>query len=88
MREQRYDRSLVQMATGAGKTFAAVTLSYRLLKFGGFDRILFLVDRNNLAKQTMAEFENYRTPDDGRRFTELYNVNRLNRGPMPESTAG
>ena len=50
------------MATGAGKTYAAVTLSYRLLKFGGFDRILFLVDRNNLAKQTMAEFENYRTP--------------------------
>ena len=87
LREQRYDRSLVQMATGAGKTYAAVTLSYRLLKFGGFDRILFLVDRNNLAKQTMAEFENYRTPDDGRRFTELYNVNRVNRGPMPESTA-
>ncbi len=87
LREQRYDRSLVQMATGAGKTYTAVTLSYRLLKFGGFDRILFLVDRNNLAKQTMAEFENYRTPDDGRRFTELYNVNRLNRGPMPESTA-
>jgi type I restriction enzyme R subunit len=87
LREQRYDRSLVQMATGAGKTYAAVTLSYRLLKFGGFDRILFLVDRNNLAKQTMAEFENYRTPDDGRRFTELYNVNRLNRGAMPESTA-
>jgi type I restriction enzyme R subunit len=87
LREQRYDRSLVQMATGAGKTYAAVTLSYRLLKFGGFDRILFLVDRNNLAKQTMAEFENYRTPDDGRRFTELYNANRLNRGPMPESTA-
>ena len=87
LREQRYDRSLVQMATGAGKTYAAVTLSYRLLKFGGFGRILFLVDRNNLAKQTMAEFENYRTPDDGRRFTELYNVNRLNRGPMPDSTA-
>ena len=86
LREQRYDRSLVQMATGAGKTYTAVTLSYRLLKFGGFDRILFLVDRNNLAKQTMAEFENYRTPDDGRRFTELYNVNRLHRGPMPEST--
>ncbi len=85
--EQRFDRSLVQMATGAGKTYTAVTLSYRLLKHGGFDRILFLVDRNNLAKQTMAEFENYRTPDDGRRFTELYNVNRLNRGPMPESTA-
>ena len=79
--EQRYDRSLVQMAAGAGKTYTAVTLSYRLLKHGGFNRILFLVDRNNLAKQTMAEFENYQTPDDGRKFTELYNVDRLRRGP-------
>lgn len=87
LREQRFDRSLVQMATGAGKTYAAVTLSYRLLKHGGFNRILFLVDRNNLAKQTMAEFENYQTPDDGRKFTEIYNVNRLKRGPMPDATS-
>ncbi|OBF18536.1 DEAD/DEAH box helicase family protein [Mycobacterium sp. ACS4331] len=74
---QQCDRSLVQMATGAGKTFTAVTQSYRLLKHGGFERILFLVDRNNLADQTLGEFQNYRTPDDGRRFTELYNVNKL-----------
>lgn len=85
--DQRYDRSLVQMATGAGKTYTAVTLSYRLLKHGGFNRILFLVDRNNLAKQTMGEYENYQTPDDGRKFTELYNVNRLRRGPMPDATS-
>ncbi len=63
--EQRFDRVLVQMATGAGKTFTAVTEAYRLLKHGGFNRILFLVDRNNLADQTLAEFQNYRTP--GRR---------------------
>ena len=85
--EGHYDRSLIQMATGAGKTYTAVTLSYRLLKHGAFDRILFLVDRNTLAKQTMAEFENYQTPDDGRKFTELYNVNRLRRGPMPDATS-
>jgi type I restriction enzyme R subunit len=85
--EQRYDRSLIQMATGAGKTYTAVTLSYRLLKHGGFNRILFLVDRNNLARQTMAEYENYQTPDDGRKLTELYNVNRLRRGPMPDATS-
>ncbi|TWH03143.1 type I restriction enzyme R subunit [Nocardioides sp. J9] len=84
--EQRFDRSLVQMATGAGKTYTAVTQSYRLLKWGGFHRVLFLVDRNNLAEQTLAEFQNYRTPDDGRRFTELYNVAKLNRGGMPDST--
>lgn len=75
--DQQFDRSLVQMATGAGKTYTAVTESYRLLKHGGFNRILFLVDRNNLADQTLAEFQNYRTPDDGRRFTELYNVTKL-----------
>lgn len=86
LREQRYDRSLVQMATGAGKTYTAVTLSYRLLKFGGFSRILFLVDRNNLAKQTMAEFENYQAPDTGKKFAEVYKVTRLRGGPMPDST--
>jgi len=75
--EQRFDRSLVQMATGAGKTHAAVTSAYRLLKHGGFNRVLFLVDRNNLADQTLAKFQNYRTPDDGRRFTEIYNVDKL-----------
>ena len=87
LREQQFDRSLIQMATGAGKTYTAVMLSYRLLKHGGFGRILFLVDRNNLAKQTMAEFELYQTPDDGRKFTELYNVNRIRRGPMPDATS-
>lgn len=75
--EQRFDRSLVQMATGAGKTYTAVTTAYRLLTHGGFHRVLFLVDRNNLADQTLAEFQNYRTPGDGRRFTELYPVNKL-----------
>ncbi|MFK4493550.1 DEAD/DEAH box helicase family protein [Dermacoccus sp. GAS27A] len=77
LREQRFDRALVQMATGAGKTYTAVTASYRLLRFGGFKRVLFLVDRNNLADQTAAEFANFRTPDDGRRFTELYPVDKL-----------
>jgi type I restriction enzyme R subunit len=75
--QQRFDRSLVQMATGAGKTFTAVTLAYRLLKHGGFSKVLFLVDRNNLADQTLAEFQNYTTPDDGRRFAEIYNVDKL-----------
>ncbi len=75
--EQRYSRSLVQMATGAGKTYTAVTTCYRLLKHGGFRRILFLVDRNNLGTQTLVEFQNYATPDDGRRLTEIYNVIRV-----------
>ncbi len=75
--EQRFDRSLVQMATGAGKTYTAVTLAYRLLRYGGFRRVLFLVDRNNLGEQTHNEFKAYRTPDDGRLFTEVHNVDML-----------
>ncbi|WP_182642114.1 DEAD/DEAH box helicase family protein [Dietzia sp. E1] len=84
--EQRFDRSLVQMATGAGKTYTAVTLAYRLLQFGGFRRILFLVDRNNLAEQTIGEFQNYRLPGDGRRFTEVFGVDKLTGGGLLESS--
>lgn len=84
--EQRFSRSLIQMATGAGKTYTAVTAAYRLLKHGGFARVLFLVDRNNLADQTLAEFGNYRTPDDGRRFTELYTVDKLSSAGMLASS--
>jgi len=70
-------RALVQMATGSGKTIMAVTAAYRLIKFGGARRVLFLVDRSNLGEQAEKEFQGYRTPDDNRKFTELYNVQRL-----------
>ena len=70
-------RALVHMATGAGKTFTAITSVYRLLKFGGARRILFLVDTRNLGKQAHQEFIAYTPPDDGRKFTKLYNVQRL-----------
>ena len=72
-----YPRALIQMATGSGKTYTAVSLAYRLIKFGGARRILFLVDRSNLGRQTFKEFQQYTTPDDGRKFTELYNVQHL-----------
>jgi type I restriction enzyme, R subunit len=48
-------RSLIQMATGSGKTFTAANICYRLIKHAGAKRILFLVDRANLGKQTMQE---------------------------------
>jgi len=70
-------RSLIQMATGAGKTYTACSSIYRLIKFSGARRILFLVDRGNLGRQTLKEFQAFRTPDDGRIFTELYNVQLL-----------
>ncbi len=70
-------RALVHMATGAGKTFTAITAVYRLLKFGGAKRVLFLVDTRNLGKQAHQEFMAYTPPDDARKFTELYTVQRL-----------
>lgn len=70
-------RALVHMATGAGKTFTAITSVYRLLKFGGAKRVLFLVDTRNLGRQAHQEFMAYTPPDDARTFTELYNVQRL-----------
>lgn len=70
-------RALIHMATGAGKTFTAITSVYRLLKFGGAKRVLFLVDTRNLGRQAHQEFMAYTPPDDARQFTELYNVQRL-----------
>lgn len=70
-------RALIQMATGAGKTFAAASESYRLLKHGRARRICFLVDRANLGRQALREFQTFDTPDTGRLFTELYNVQLL-----------
>lgn len=70
-------RALIQMATGVGKTYTAVSFIYWLIKIAGAKRILFLVDRKNLGEQTEKEFQQYVTPDDGRKFTELYNVQLL-----------
>lgn len=70
-------RALVQMATGAGKTFMAAAQTYRLLKFADAQRVCFLVDRGNLGRQTLREFQTFVTPDTGRKFTDLYNVQLL-----------
>ncbi len=71
-------KALIQMATGAGKTFTAATFVYRLLKFADAKRILFLVDTKNLGEQAEQEFMKFQPNDDNRKFTELYNVQRLN----------
>ena len=70
-------RALVQMATGSGKTFMACNQIYRLIKHAGAKRVLFLVDRSNLGRQTLNEFQRFTTPDERRKFTDLYNVQHL-----------
>ena len=73
-------RALIQMATGSGKTYTAITFIYRLLKYAKAKRILFLVDTKNLGKQAEQEFMAYVPNDDNRKFTELYSVQRLKSG--------
>lgn len=80
-----HQRALIQMATGSGKTFTATTFIYRLLKFAGARKILFLVDRTNLGRQALREFQNYATPDDGCVLTSLYNVGHLSQAVGDES---
>jgi len=70
-------RALIQMATGSGKTFTAITEVYRLLKHADAKRVLFLVDTKNLGEQAEQEFMSFMPNDDNRKFTELYNVQRL-----------
>jgi len=75
-------RAVIQMATGSGKTYTACTSSYRLIKFGKAKRILFLVDRNNLGKQALNEFQQYISPCNNYKFTEEYTVQRLRRNTI------
>jgi len=79
-------RALVQMATGSGKTYTAITSIYRLLKFADAKRILFLVDTRNLGQQAEQEFMSYLPNDDNRKFTELYNVQLLKNSFIAGST--
>ena len=76
-------KALIQMATGSGKTFTAITFIYRLLKYAKAKRILFLVDTKNLGEQAEGEFMAYLPNDDNRKFTELYGVTRLKSGYVP-----
>ncbi|MCA3029453.1 MAG: DEAD/DEAH box helicase family protein [Rhodocyclaceae bacterium] len=70
-------RALIQMATGSGKTYTAISFIYRLIKFAGAKRILFLVDRGNLGRQTKKEFDQYESPYNNYKFGEEYIVQHL-----------
>jgi len=79
-----HPKALIQMATGSGKTYTAITFIYRLLKYAKAKRILFLVDTKNLGEQAEQEFMAYVPNDDNRKFTELYGVTRLKSSFIPD----
>ncbi|RIK09788.1 MAG: restriction endonuclease subunit R [Acidobacteria bacterium] len=75
--KHNHPRALIQMAPGSGKTFAAANICERLIAHSQAKRILFLVDRANLGRQTLKEFQGFEVSGSGRKFTELYNVQHL-----------
>ena len=79
-------RALIQMATGAGKTFTAITNVYRLLKFAKAGRVLFLVDTKNLGEQAETEFRNYEPYDETRKLSDIYNIQRIQTSYIPANT--
>jgi type I restriction enzyme R subunit len=79
---ENHPRSLIQMATGSGKTFTACNICYRLIKFAKAKRILFLVDRNNLGEQTLNEFQQFASPYNAYKFTEEFGVQHLKRNTI------
>jgi type I restriction enzyme, R subunit len=70
-------RTLIRMEPGPEKTFTAITTIYRLLKFAGAQRILFLSDTGKLEQEADKSFNDYRPPDDKRKFSDLFPVQRL-----------
>ena len=70
-------KSLAILATGSGKTYLACLASYRLLNYTPAKRVLFLVDRNNLAKQTESEFSTFDRTEGQQEMSSLYEIKRL-----------
>lgn len=70
-------KNLAVLATGSGKTYLACLVSYRLLNYTPTKRILFLVDRNNLARQTESEFSVFDRTEGQQKMGNLYTINRL-----------
>jgi len=77
-------RALMVLATGAGKTYLAITMAYRLLNYAQYHRVLFLVDRNNLGRQAEREFGSYRLTESGDPFNTIFGVDRLKSGKVDQ----
>ena len=70
------NRALIAMATGTGKTRTTIGLCYHLIQTGRFNRVLFLVDRNLLGKQTIDAFKDNKVAGLNT-FADIYNVKEI-----------
>lgn len=79
------NKALAVLATGSGKTYLACLAAYRFLNYTSTKRVLFLVDRNNLARQTESEFKLFDRTEKQQSMSSLYQINRLKK---PEDVKG
>lgn len=70
-------KALAVLATGSGKTYLACLAAYRLSNYTPAKRVLFLVDRNNLARQTETEFSLFDRTEKADTMNNIYQINRL-----------
>ena len=63
------ERTYIEMATGTGKTITAAGIIGKLYKVGLVRRVLFLVDRDSLAEQTVRSFNKV--------LGDTFKINRL-----------
>lgn len=75
--KQREKKALAILATGSGKTYLACLAAYRLLNYTPTRRVLFLADRNNLARQAETEFKLFNKTEKQQSLNDLYTINRL-----------
>ena len=75
--KQREKKALAILATGSGKTYLACLAAYRLLNYTQTRRVLFLADRNNLARQAETEFKLFNRTEKQQQLNDLYTINRL-----------
>jgi len=78
-------RALIQSATGSGKSLTAAAAVYRMVKHAKAKRVLFLVDRGNLGRQALKEFQNYTCPDTGNLFGNVHVIQQLKSNKINDS---
>lgn len=77
-------KALINIATGAGKTWTACLASYRMLNYTDMKRVLFLVDRRNLGEQAEGEFGKFKFTENGDPFNAIFGVERLKSSNFPK----
>ena len=75
-------RALISLATGAGKTFTACMMIYRLLSYTPAKKVLFLVDRNNLGTNAMLELQQFKITAGNKALSEIFGIEKLSNHPI------